>query len=162
MPKKTIKTFATPEQIASVKGDIEEMTRMLNSSDENKSNVGFLQHSSKYIDPEEVQRNIVKNKKLLREMVPKKLAGKAANKALKEAHEIKVWIKENIPKETYALFPRSKDPVGKAPDFARQVDRQFEWMNSGNKMINRYNYLMQRIDPSLPREGFEKHIHERA
>ena len=155
-------TFAEPKLIASIKAEIEDTQRMLSSADENKSSVGYLEHSSKRFDPEEVQKALRQKKKHLAEVTPKKLTGAEANKAFEKAKKLKAWIISNIPRETYAMYPREKDPVRKAQDFEKVVAQHVWWNKHGTRALNAYNHLMQRLDPGRSREGFDRYTKERA
>jgi hypothetical protein len=155
----------TPEQIADIKAEIKDYKDMINSADESrKGDVGYFQHSSKHIvDPEDVRKAIVSRETQLKKFTPTKITGEKANKLLAWAKNRRQWIIANMPKETYALYPRGKDPVDKASEFERAVQRQVKWDQSGgSKAIEEYHYVMKRLDPDAPREDFNRFIRERA
>jgi len=153
----------TNEQIATIKGEIADIKSMLKASDETKrSDVGYFNHSVTHLNVEEVQKAIGAREKQLKQYTPQKLKGNEANKALSRAKELKVWIRDNIPKESFTLYPRPKDPVKKTRDFERAVDRQVQWAKNGESAIQEYHYLMRRVDPSIPREDFSRYTKEKA
>jgi hypothetical protein len=164
--KKRINTeLMTPEQINEIKAEIQDIKDMMNSADENKrGDVGYFQHSGKHIvDPEDVKKAIVSRETQLRKYTPVRLTGETANKALAWAKQRRQWILDHMPKETYAMYPRDKDSVSKPADFERAVQRQVEWAQKGGaRAIDEYHYIMRRLDPSAPREDFNRYVKERA
>ena len=150
------KVFADPEQRAKLKKDIEGLVSMAASQGEDSTNeIGNYNFATKHLDLKEVRREIATKKKRLKDITPNPLTVNVQNLALQKARAIKTWIIENKPKEAYVRYHNSEA-------FEKSVQAATRWLKHGSDMENRYNYLMQRIDPSLPREGFDKHTKERA
>lgn len=153
----------TNEQIASIKAEIEDIKQMINAGDETRrSDVGYFDHARTHLDIDEVKKAIRAREAQLEKYTPKKLTGEKANKALAYAKKLETWIAQNMPRETFVLFPRDKDPSTKAAEFERAVNRQVEWMKNGQRAINIYHHIMRRIDPDAPMKDFNKLVRERA
>lgn len=160
-----IPELMTPQQISDIKAEIQELKDQMNNADENRrGDVGFFAHSGNHItDPEDVRKAIATRQKQLQVYTPKKLTGDTANKVLAWAKKKREWIISNIPKETFAMYPREKDPVSKAGDFERAIQSQLRWKQmGGDRAIEEYHYAMRRIDPDAPREDFNRYTRERA
>lgn len=160
-----IPELMTSEQIRDIKAEIQDLKDMRNSADESRrGDVGYFQHSGKHIvDPEDVQKAISAREAQLRKHTPQRVTGETANKLLAWAKRRRQWIIENIPKETFAMYPRGKDSVSKPMDFERAVQAQVEWdRKGGSRAIEEYHYAMRRLDPDAPREDFNRYTRERA
>jgi hypothetical protein len=159
-----IPAYMSPEQISAIKDEIRDIKDMMTAADENRrGDVGYFQHSGKHIvDPQDVQKAIAAREIQLRKLTPQKFTGEQANKAYAKARELRAWIERHMPRETFVRYPSEKDPVSKVHDFEKAVQRQVEWQQKGQKVIDAYHYLMRRIDPDAPREDFNRLVRERA
>lgn len=160
-----IPPLMTPQQIAEIKAEIQDLKDQMNNADETRrGDVGYFRHSGQHItDPEDVRKAIATRTRQLQVYTPKKLTGDTANKVLAWAKKRKEWIVANMPRDTYAMYPRDKDSTTKASDFERAVQQQIAWkQKGGERAIEEYHYAMRRLDPDAPREDFNRYVRERA
>lgn len=133
-------------RIAEVEKDILSLEGMLNHPDDHIK--GKIQ------DREGMKNEIVQKRKLLQQHAPKKYRGKAGNKPLAEAKELRERIASAMPKREmyYQPEPKNADRHSKHQDFEQTVKQQVAFQSDPKlkRMIHRYKYIMRRIDPSDP------------
>ena len=147
------KEFFTPERINEIKQEISEFERQLKGGDDNsRDSVGFMKHTADQIqDPTDINREIKKRQRLLKDGSPKPFKDKAtANKAYNWCKKAERWIKEHHPKNVSIRYP---DKGREEHDFDRGVNEMVDWMKRGDRVYGQYRYLMRRLDPSNPRAG---------
>ena len=140
--KKLAKVFMTPQRIKEVKAEVASLERMLRGADSG-SDIGYYDHAAKHIqNPQDVQREIRKKKKMLADHTPTKLTGPKANKLYKWAKNYEKWRKEHTisNKEVMQGYPKSDS---KSADFDNAVNALCAEM--ANPKIQEYDMMYKDI-----------------
>jgi hypothetical protein len=145
-PPKKEKPLETLSNIRNIKAEISSMERMLEADQRSAR--------SKIQDPQKIKEDIETKKKFLHEVTPKKLKGKAADKAYKRIEHLQEVIKkEMLPEKAFhTQYPKASDGHLKKQEFERAVKQQIKFQTDPviKKAVNEYKSLMRQIDPQDP------------
>ena len=151
--KSPVREFITPERRVEIESEIRTLERQLSGGDDSSSDgVGFMKHAVAQVqNPDDIKRQIQKQKKHLQEGTPKPFATEAqANQAYTWAKKAEKYIRENRPEVKDPRYPK---PGRKEHEFARGVENMVEWYKKGKKVESTYRYIMRRLDPTNPNAG---------
>ncbi len=146
------KVFLTPERAAEIKKEISDLERMVKGNKVDNYDgfsVGYTPSSASMImNKGEIVKEIREKQKTLHDFTPQKFTTKESNKAYREAKELRKELKDVLtPNKLLGLkHAEAGTTARKAQSFQQAVEREVYNMRHSQKKIERYRYLMQRID----------------